>query len=248
MGLNGFLTTAGDTFWAPWFWLPSNLTWSDLNKEGISYPTVYPIFYSACLSFVFVFIRHFIEKYIFRPIGIAKGLRVTKYDIEQNPILEKAHLSTGRRRGNLSYSQIQGLAKQCDLSERQIERWMRKRKQNDKPPALVKLTECGWKITYYLFAFIYGLVVLYDKPFFWDMDKAWENYPHQNTPWELNFYYGFQLSCYWSMLFSQFSDVKRKDFMEMLIHHVATIFLITLSWMCNMVRAGSLILLCHDCS
>lgn len=118
-------------------------------------------------------------RYIFRPIGIAKGLRVTKYDIEQNPILEKAHLSTGRRRGNLSYSQIQGLAKQCDLSERQIERWMRKRKQNDKPPALVKLTECGWKITYYLFAFIYGLVVLYDKPFFWDMDKAWENYPHQ---------------------------------------------------------------------
>lgn len=182
------------------------------------------------------------------PIGIAKGLRVTKHNILENPILEKAHLSTGRSRGNLSHSQVQGLAKQLDLSERQIERWMRKRKQNDKPPALVKLTECGWRVTYYSFAFIYGLIVLYNKPFFWDINEAWKGYPHQSTPWELNFYYGFQLSCYFSMLFSQFVDVKRKDFLEMFTHHVATIFLITLSWMCNMVRAGSLILICHDCS
>jgi len=113
------------------------------------------------------------------PIGIAKGLRVTKHNILENPILEKAHLSTGRSRGNLSHSQVQGLAKQLDLSERQIERWMRKRKQNDKPPALVKLTECGWRVTYYSFAFIYGLIVLYNKPFFWDINEAWKGYPHQ---------------------------------------------------------------------
>jgi len=248
MGLNAFLTNAGDTFWAPSFWLPSNLTWSDLNREGISYPNVYHIGYSVCFSLVIVLIRILFEKYIFMPIGIAKGLRVTKFNIEQNPILEKAHLSTGRSRNSLSHSKIQGLAKQLDWSERQVERWMRQRKQNDKPPALVKLTECGWRATYYLFAFIYGLVVLYNKPFFWDINKAWEGYPHQSTPWELNLYYGFQLSCYWSMLFSQFVDVKRKDFMEMFIHHIATIFLISLSWMCNMVRTGSLILICHDCA
>ena len=208
MGLNAFLTNAGDTFWAPSFWLPSNLTWSDLNREGISYPNVYHIGYSVCFSLVIVLIRIFIEKYvlyntmsmpywafnhllllhvllfvlfryIFMPIGIAKGLRVTKFNIEQNPILEKAHLSTGRSRNSLSHSKIQGLAKQLDWSERHVERWMRQRKQNDKPPALVKLTECGWRATYYLFAFIYGLVVLYNKPFFWDINKAWEGYPHQ---------------------------------------------------------------------
>jgi len=233
-------------FWAPSFWLPPNLTWRDLNKDNISYPNCYYIGYSLCFTVVIRLIRDCIEKFIFMPIGLQKGLRPTKHHVQQSPVLEKAFLSN--RRGNLSHGQIQGLAKQLDWNERQVERWLRKRKQNDKPPALIKLMESGWRFSYYSFAVIYGAIVLSDKPFVWDLDKCWENYPHQNTPLDLSLYYGFQLSCYFSMLFSQFNDVKRKDFLEMFIHHVATILLIGLSWSCNMVRAGSLILIVHDCA
>lgn len=68
----------------------------------------------------------------------------------------------------------------------------------------------------------------------------------QNLTADVALYYIIQLSCYWSMLFSQFQDVKRKDFLEMFIHHVATIALISFSWTVNLVRIGSLILLVHD--
>ena len=48
------------------------------------------------------------------------------------------------------------------------------------------------------------------------------------------------------MLFSQFQDVKRKDFLEMFIHHVATILLVSIIGSIQMHRFGTLVLLLHD--
>lgn len=70
----------------------------------------------------------------------------------------------------------------------------------------------------------------------------------QTVSWDIRLYYVFQLSCYWSMLFSQFVDVKRKDFLEMFIHHLTTILLIIFSYTCNLIRGGSLVLIIHDFS
>ncbi|NXT91772.1 CERS2 synthase, partial [Anhinga rufa] len=61
-------------------------------------------------------------------------------------------------------------------------------------------------------------------------------------------YYMIELSFYWSLLFSIASDVKRKDFKEQIIHHVATIILISFSWFANYIRAGTLIMALHDSS
>lgn len=45
-----------------------------------------------------------------------------------------------------------------------------------------------------------------------------------------------EMAFYWSLFFTQFSDVKRKDFTEMFIHHLATLALLTLSWTTQMFR------------
>ena len=55
-----------------------------------------------------------------------------------------------------------------------------------------------------------------------------------------------EMAFYWSLFFTQFSDVKRKDFAEMFIHHLATLALLTLSWTTQMHRIGSLVILVHD--
>lgn len=47
---------------------------------------------------------------------------------------------------------------------------------------------------------------------------------------------------------SQFFDVKRKDFWQMFIHHIATLVLMSLSWVGNLTRIGSLVLVVHDCA
>ncbi|VVC88818.1 unnamed protein product [Leptidea sinapis] len=53
---------------------------------------------------------------------------------------------------------------------------------------------------------------------------------------------------YWSLTISQFWDVRRKDFWQMFIHHIATIALLSFSWVCNLHRIGTLVLLLHDCA
>uniref|UniRef100_A0A3Q2PED1 Ceramide synthase 5 n=1 Tax=Fundulus heteroclitus TaxID=8078 RepID=A0A3Q2PED1_FUNHE len=49
-------------------------------------------------------------------------------------------------------------------------------------------------------------------------------------------------------MFSQFRDIKRKDFLIMFIHHLATVSLISFSYANNMARVGSLVLCVHDAS
>ncbi|XP_033995169.1 ceramide synthase 5 isoform X3 [Trematomus bernacchii] len=64
----------------------------------------------------------------------------------------------------------------------------------------------------------------------------------------LYYYYVTELAFYWSLMFSQFTDIKRKDFMIMFIHHLATIGLISFSYVNNMTRVGSLVMCVHDAS
>ena len=56
------------------------------------------------------------------------------------------------------------------------------------------------------------------------------------------------LGFYCSQFITQFTDIKRRDFWQMFIHHVVTLMLLSISWITNMFRIGSLILLVHDCS
>mmetsp|Transcript_10638 Transcript_10638/g.25802 ORF Transcript_10638/g.25802 Transcript_10638/m.25802 type:complete len:205 (+) Transcript_10638:203-817(+) len=43
-----------------------------------------------------------------------------------------------------------------------------------------------------------------------------------------------------------FLETKRKDFYEMLVHHIATVVLIGISYTCNYWRVGMVVLLLHD--
>lgn len=71
-------------------------------------------------------------------------------------------------------------------------------------------------------------------------------YPFQSISRDVWWYYMFSLAFYWALCVSQFFDVKRKDFWQMFIHHIATIVLMSFSWVCNLTRIGSLVLVTHD--
>lgn len=75
--------------------------------------------------------------------------------------------------------QLCGLAKQLDMTERQIERWWRLRRSQAKPSTLVKFCENSWKCTFYICNFAFGLYILWDKEWLWDIDQCYIGYPHQ---------------------------------------------------------------------
>ncbi|KAL5276668.1 CERS5 family protein [Megaselia abdita] len=185
------------------------------------------------------------SEYQISPIGRALGIKSTRpKKASQNTVLDAAYAISTR----IDHKKIEALSKQTDLTPRQVERWWRIRRAQDKPSTLVKFCENSWRCLYYTYSFIFGLIVLWDKPWFWDIKSCWYGYPHQSISNDIWWYYMISMAFYWSLTASQFFDVKRKDFWQMFVHHIVTLLLMSLSWICNLHRVGSLVLVVHDCA
>lgn len=238
----------GKTFWSTNIWLPPNVTWEDIapgSRPDVHHADYRHLIWPLPLAVIVMLIRYTLERFWIAPIGKSLGIRSSRpKKASPNPILEEAYEKSSR----LGHKTVLSLVKQTDLTERQIQRWWRLRRAQDKPSTLVKFCENTWRCLYYTYSFIFGLIVLWDKPWFWNIKNCWYGYPHQSIESDIWWYYMISMSFYWSLTGTQFFDVKRKDFWQMFIHHMVTLLLMALSWVCNLHRVGSLVLVVHDCA
>lgn len=191
-------------------------------------------------------VRYFLEKFWFKPIAKYFGIKpIRRRRICYNSLLEEVYKNEGY---NLKEKRLDVLAKELDWSVLQVKRWLRLRRRRDKTSKVTRFAESSWRFFYYFTIFIYGFVVLWDKPWLWDIFETWRNYPHQNLTMDVWFYYMFSLTFYWSLCISQYFDVRHKDFWQMFVHHISTVLLMSLSWVVNLYRLGTLVLLVHDSS
>ncbi|NXT32086.1 CERS4 synthase, partial [Pelecanoides urinatrix] len=146
--------------------------------------------------------------------------------------------------------ELASLAKRCDLPVRKVERWFRRRRNADRPSLSKKFCEACWRFTFYIISFVTGLAVLYDVTLavLYLMGISLSLPLSQPLQPSLFWYYLLELSFYWSLVFTLPFDVKRKDFKEQIVHHAATIFLISFSYCANYIRIGTLVLVIHDAS
>ncbi|KAA0715432.1 Ceramide synthase 6 [Triplophysa tibetana] len=165
--------------------------------------------------------------FIARPCAL--GLKIQAngpQKAQPNAILEKVFTAITKHPDE---KRLEGLSKQLDWDVRTIQRWFRQRRNQEKPSTLARFCESMWRFAFYLYIFTYGVRFL-KKPLTVD----------------LHYYYVLELSFYLSLLFCQFTDIRRKDFLLMFLHHVATISLITFSYVNNMARVGALVMCLHD--
>ncbi|XP_013184238.1 ceramide synthase 5 isoform X3 [Amyelois transitella] len=237
-----------EVFWNENVWLPPNTTWEDIAPgpdKAVVYTDYRHLLYPLPLALLLILLRRVLENYWFAPFGKSLGIKNTRPKKASNiPQLEAAYQKSSK----IKHKQITALAKQLDLSERQVERWWRHRRSQDKPSTLVKFCENAWRCLFYLYSFSYGLFILWDKVWLWDIDHCYIGYPHHGVTNDVWWYYMISSAFYWSLTISQFWDVRRKDFWQMFVHHIAAIALLSFSWVCNMHRIGTLVLLSHDCA
>uniref|UniRef100_A0A3Q0SZ18 Ceramide synthase 5 n=1 Tax=Amphilophus citrinellus TaxID=61819 RepID=A0A3Q0SZ18_AMPCI len=232
--------------WNERFWLPENVSWADLEHPppGVEYPRPRDILYALPLAAGVFLLRILFERLVAKPcahiLQIQPGV---PRQAQPNAVLEKLYQSKCP-----DIRQLEGLSKQLDLDVRKIQRWFRVRRNQDRPSVQKKFCESMWRFTFYLGIFIYGINHLWSTPWTWDTRQCWHNYPFQPVSPGQYSYYLAELAFYWSLMFSQFIDIKRKDFVIMLVHHLATIILITFSYANNMLRAGTLVMCVHDVS
>ena len=238
------LLTMKDVIWNPHFWFgKTNITWSDF--EDVNTKTE-ELFYPIPIAIILLVSRVMFVNNAFDKFGHFMGLKQSSNKNSlPNAALEEVYKSKKKLDNDSMIREVMKLG----MSQRQAERWLRKRSRSDTPTKSEKLIETTWRATYYLSMWIYGLYILSQKQWVWDTRYCWYGYPHHHVEDETRRYYMVQLTFYWFLTCSQIygdSGKKRKDFWQMLLHHAATISLINFSWVLNMVRAGMLVLVLHD--
>mmetsp|Transcript_10180 Transcript_10180/g.21772 ORF Transcript_10180/g.21772 Transcript_10180/m.21772 type:complete len:314 (-) Transcript_10180:103-1044(-) len=128
-------------------------------------------------------------------------------------------------------------------------------KKNDAkvdPERMRKWNESFWKLCCFSSFTTMALLVSHTEKWFWDTRYYWlgcSHFPPCNmivSKGVLLFYCietGFYLQ---SIHFLMFHEVRRKDWLESMIHHIVTAGLLCYSYYVNFARVGVLIMLLHD--
>uniref|UniRef100_A0AAY4B410 Ceramide synthase 6 n=1 Tax=Denticeps clupeoides TaxID=299321 RepID=A0AAY4B410_9TELE len=221
-------------FWNERFWLPHNVTWADLKStDESSFPQAEDLYLACPLAFCVFMVRLVFERFIARPCALGLKIQASgPQKAQPNAILEKVFTAITKHPDE---KRLEGLSKQLDWDVRTIQRWFRQRRNQEKPSTLARFCES-----------MYVLLELHQTLWLWNTRECWNNYPYQALTVDLHYYYIVELSFYLSLLLTQFTDIRRKDFPVMLVHHLAAISLITFSYVNNMARVGTLVMCLHD--
>lgn len=117
----------------------------------------------------------------------------------------------------------------------------------------LKLVENLWYVCYYPTLSLIAWYLLSGASFFpWNSVGFWNEFPNFGD-WTAHpswyYYYALQLGFYLQGLVALVSfETKRKDFTELMLHHVVTILLIVLSYCASHHRLGLNVLIVHDLS
>ncbi|CAD5233366.1 unnamed protein product [Bursaphelenchus xylophilus] len=203
--------------WSERFWLPERVKWDDFAPRVVDGKLVtFPQFYELGYGVLAGVILLFLRIFVESFVQLPVGRAIGLYKLKEGQSTLSASIAHFNG-GCLSQSRFK------------------------------KVAETVWRLVYYSTIWVVGIYVLHDQPQWMNVDDSWRNYPFHAMVDKVWWYYTIQSGFYWSLLIGSFTiDVKRSDFWEMVIHHVATILLLSLSWTTNFVRVGTLVLICHD--
>lgn len=241
------LETLGEWLWWDRLWLPATVSWSDLEDNGDRiYAKASHLYATLPCALCLLLIRYLFERYVAQPLANAFGVRDRiRLPAEPNPILEKYFC---HQASSPSQADVTSLSKKTGWPERRVEVWFRRRRNQNRPRLRKRFSEASWRCAFYLFAFWGGVLTLYDKPWVYNLREIWAGFPKQTMLPSQYWYYLLEMGFYLSLLLSLTFDVKRKDFKEQVIHHIATMTLLTFSWISNYIRIGTLVMAVHDSS
>jgi len=125
--------------------------------------------------------------------------------------------------------------------------------------ARIERAEKGAKSVFKFFLFvtacIVGWFVLKDIDFMpkslfcnGDMNKIWKDFPYWRKSTYFNTYYMVQFGYHLESLVSQMFSKPKNDYIEMMLHHIVAVLLISLSYMSNISNVGASVLFLHDWS
>eukprot|EP00357_Protocruzia_adherens_P028042 CAMPEP_0115021162 /NCGR_PEP_ID=MMETSP0216-20121206/30699_1 /TAXON_ID=223996 /ORGANISM="Protocruzia adherens, Strain Boccale" /LENGTH=346 /DNA_ID=CAMNT_0002393419 /DNA_START=67 /DNA_END=1104 /DNA_ORIENTATION=- len=126
----------------------------------------------------------------------------------------------------------------------------------EKDVRAAKVTQALFKVIFYVSIVTWAYLLIKDTEFLGpqlggsgDFKNIWRNFPYYSYPEGLTTYYMFSLAYHvQSLFFHVLITERRNDYLEMLLHHTVTCFLLYISFVLNYVRVGVLVTFVHDIS
>jgi len=237
-------------FWSDRIWLPGDITWDDIEQfesAGNSISKVQDLYIVPLYACVLLILRYIFEATLGTWLAQKFKIRNVKKIVPvKNATLEAAYAKNRKLTRDTTLQLLKEL--DSDWTERKVERWFRHKRNLAKLPAVRKFTETFWRFAFYTIIYTYGTITLLEQPWFTNHDHCWTDYPLQVMPNSSKVYYFAELSFYLSLAMTLLWDNKRKDFNEQIVHHIATLLLLSLSYVCNFTRIGTLVMWAHDIS
>nr|CAG8574936.1 10515_t:CDS:2 [Entrophospora candida] len=110
----------------------------------------------------------------------------------------------------------------------------------------IRFAEQGWSFLYYITFWTLGMYIMYQSPHWFDTSHFWKGYPHVKMSYIFKWYYLVQFAFWVQQIFVLNIEKRRKDFSEMLAHHMITVSLMFSSYIFNFTRIGNAVLCIMD--
>lgn len=115
-----------------------------------------------------------------------------------------------------------------------------------------KLHENLWYSIWHITSFAVGMWHMIHQPWVYDLFSRYDpeavvaGYPQSAQSMGFKQFYLFELGFWLSCCLFLGIETKRRDFVQMIVHHTSTIILVTFSYLFDFTRGGILIMVLHD--
>ncbi|KAI9889583.1 MAG: sphingosine N-acyltransferase lag1 [Vezdaea aestivalis] len=116
----------------------------------------------------------------------------------------------------------------------------------DKVKGRVRFAEQGWLFLYCTVFWTTGMYIMYHSDYWLNFTNLWQGWPHTQISSLLKWYYLVQLAFWVQQIIVVNIEERRKDYHQMLVHHIFTCALILGSYGYYHLKTGNLILCLMD--
>ena len=208
-----------------------------------TFPTIARLAPGLVYAVLLSVIRLLMTNTVFTPLAcMAMKLKVEQY--AKNSIIDNIL----RKNNHISQTFLLQICRESNFKKDYVVSYIKIiRKNKIAERKIVKFTEALWRFIFYFTFCVVGSRTLFTPsiaPWITDTKNHFINWPLHAISEAMDCYYQVQLGSYIHQLF--WTEVSRSDALEMILHHLTTISLISFSYVTNFVRIGSSILLLHD--
>ncbi|WEW55537.1 TRAM superfamily transporter protein [Emydomyces testavorans] len=115
-----------------------------------------------------------------------------------------------------------------------------------KSKTAVRFAEQGWLLVYYIVFWSYGMYIWVNSKYWMDFRGIWADWPSREIPGYFKLYCVLQLSFWLQQIFVINIEERRKDYYQMLTHHIVTSTLLGAAYVYSFYNVANVVLCIMD--